>query len=204
MMQRSSTRLASRYWLGAAALGAMLAASVFPLRASGNLSFVTHTIDTGLTGGYQVVVTDLNRDGLPDIIALATRLPDLVWYENPTWDKHVITSDLQRPINLAAHDVDDDGHPGAGAGSPGLPRHTPRAEASCWCCRTTATRGSGGHRVRSTACRRPIGSAGPISRGPVRRCWSTRRWLGPRRHDRSFSTRCRWPGTDPTTGADVR
>ena len=42
------------------------------------LAFVAHTIDTDLTGGYQAVVTDLNGDDLPDVIALSTRLPDLV------------------------------------------------------------------------------------------------------------------------------
>ena len=33
--------------------------------------FREHTIATGLRGGYQVVVADLNHDGKPDLIALA-------------------------------------------------------------------------------------------------------------------------------------
>ena len=73
------------------------------------LAFVAHIIDTDLTGGYQAVVTDLNGDDLPDVIALSTRLPDLVWYENPDWRKHVIATGLHRMINLAAHDIDGDG-----------------------------------------------------------------------------------------------
>src|SRR5215831_11885465 len=33
-------------------------------------SFREHTIATDLTGGYQVVVSDVNHDGKPDLIAL--------------------------------------------------------------------------------------------------------------------------------------
>lgn len=73
--------------------------------------FTEHLIDTGLTGGYQVVVTDLNHDGKPDIIALASGLHELRWYENPGWQKHVIVSGISQPINAAAWDVDGDGIP---------------------------------------------------------------------------------------------
>ena len=73
--------------------------------------FVTHTIASGLTAGYQPVVVDLNRDGRPDVIGLSTRLDELAWYENPSWQKHVLTTGLNRTINLAAHDIDKDGIP---------------------------------------------------------------------------------------------
>jgi hypothetical protein len=61
--------------------------------------------------GYQVVVADLNRDGRPDIIALASALDQLRWYENPGWKKHVLVTGINRPINAAAYDVDGDGIP---------------------------------------------------------------------------------------------
>ena len=79
-----------------------------PASAAG---FTAHTIDTGLTGGYQVVVADLNRDGKPDIIALASGLKELRWYENPGWEKHVLVTGINQPINAAAYDVDGDGIP---------------------------------------------------------------------------------------------
>jgi len=81
------------------------------LHAAGPARFVEHTIATGLKGGYQVVVADLNRDGKPDIIALASGMPDLVWYENPTWERHVIAGGFSRMINCAAWDTDGDGIP---------------------------------------------------------------------------------------------
>ena len=73
--------------------------------------FREHTIATGLKGGYQVVAADMNRDGKPDLIALASGMPELVWYENPTWDRHVIAGPFPRMINVAAYDTDGDGMP---------------------------------------------------------------------------------------------
>jgi hypothetical protein len=73
--------------------------------------FREHTIATGLRGGYQVVVADLNRDGKPDLIALASGMPELVWYENPGWERHVIVDGQSRMINCAVVGTDGDGVP---------------------------------------------------------------------------------------------
>ncbi|MGH9664841.1 MAG: FG-GAP repeat domain-containing protein [Bryobacteraceae bacterium] len=73
--------------------------------------FREHVLATGLKGGYQVVVADLNHDGKPDIIALASGLHDLLWFENPGWERHVLASGLNHMINLAAWDTDGDGIP---------------------------------------------------------------------------------------------
>jgi len=62
--------------------------------------FTEHTIATGLKGGYQVVAADLNKDGRPDLIALASDMPELVWYENPGWARHVIARNQSKMINL--------------------------------------------------------------------------------------------------------
>jgi hypothetical protein len=76
------------------------------------VQFVEHTIvATGLRSGYQVVVTDLNKDGRPDIIALATNVPELAWYENPAWERHVMTGGFTGLINAAVADLDKDGIP---------------------------------------------------------------------------------------------
>ena len=73
--------------------------------------FVSHEIATGLKGGYQVVAADLNHDGKPDLIALAPGTNELVWFENPGWQRHVIVSNVPRMINCAAFDIDGDGIP---------------------------------------------------------------------------------------------
>jgi len=84
------------------------ALAFLPLLAAQPARFAEHTIATGLRGGYQVVVADLNHDGKPDLIALASGMPDLVWYENPTWERHVIASGLNRMINCVAVAVEGD------------------------------------------------------------------------------------------------
>lgn len=82
-----------------------LVAAVHPLE------FREHTVATGLKGGYQVVACDVNHDGKIDLIALASGMTDLVWYENPTWEPHVMAHNLPHMINLAAWDTDGDGIP---------------------------------------------------------------------------------------------
>ena len=62
--------------------------------------FSEHTIATGLKGGYQVVAADLNKDGRPDLIALASDMSELVWYENPGWQRHIIAGNKSKMINL--------------------------------------------------------------------------------------------------------
>ena len=80
-----------------------------PLLAVSPAKFAEHTVGTGLRGGYQVVIADLNHDGKPDLIALASGMPELVWYENPGWERHVIAGGFTQMINLA---VVDSGHAG--------------------------------------------------------------------------------------------
>jgi hypothetical protein len=73
--------------------------------------FTEHLIAADLKGGYQVTVIDLNNDGKPDIIALASGMKELVWFENPAWTRHVLAENLSHMINLAAWDTDGDGIP---------------------------------------------------------------------------------------------
>jgi hypothetical protein len=81
------------------------------LTAATPARFAEHTVATGLTGGYQVVAVDVNHDGKPDLIALASGMTELVWFENPGWQRHVIAGNLSGMINLAAWDFDGDGIP---------------------------------------------------------------------------------------------
>jgi Aldos-2-ulose dehydratase, beta-propeller domain/FG-GAP-like repeat len=63
--------------------------------------FTEHTVAADILGGYQVVVSDLNKDGKPDLIALGTNMQDLVWFENPAWKRHIIAGGFTKLINLA-------------------------------------------------------------------------------------------------------
>lgn len=76
-----------------------------------SFSFAEHTIAADLTGGYQVVVSDINNDRKPDLLVVASGLKELLWFENPDWNRHVIGTNISRPINCAAWDIDRDGIP---------------------------------------------------------------------------------------------
>jgi hypothetical protein len=76
--------------------------------------FVEHLVAKAIRGGYQVVATDMNKDGKIDLIGLGSGMTELLWYENPDWTPHVITRSAPRMINLAAADADGDGIPELG------------------------------------------------------------------------------------------
>src|SRR5215472_3327550 len=73
------------------------------LHAADLPQFRDTTITNSLKMGYQIVVADLNRDGRPDLIVVDERATDLAWYENPTWERHVLVRDVPRTINLDAY-----------------------------------------------------------------------------------------------------
>jgi len=73
--------------------------------------FTGHVVGAGLTGGTQVVIADLNNDGKPDVIAVASGRKELIWFENPNWKPHVLAADLPGLSSLAVGDVDRDGIP---------------------------------------------------------------------------------------------
>ncbi len=73
--------------------------------------FREHTVATGLRGGYHVVAADLNHDGKPDLIALATSGNELAWYENPTWERHTLATGYAHMINCVAVGADAEGIP---------------------------------------------------------------------------------------------
>jgi hypothetical protein len=98
-----------------AAVAAMtLLAAVLPGRAadpSGPVAFAPHDIDTSFRAGYAVAVADFNHDGRIDVIANSLAVPELAWYENPTWTRHVIAADTPQIVNEAMADIDGDGIP---------------------------------------------------------------------------------------------
>ncbi len=80
---------------GIFALFAIAAAAAQPMH------FEKRVLADDLAGGYQVVACDVNGDGKLDLIALASNMTDLVWFENPSWKRHVLAVNLSRMINLA-------------------------------------------------------------------------------------------------------
>jgi hypothetical protein len=71
--------------------------------------FKEQTIDNEIQIGYGLAIADVNGDAKPDVL-LADKA-QVVWYENPGWEKHVMTDKLT-PLDhvcIAAQDIDGDG-----------------------------------------------------------------------------------------------
>ena len=72
-------------------------------------TFKAVEIDTKVEIGYGVTVADVNGDKKPDILLADKNL--IVWYENPSWTKHVMAEKLTAldHVCIAAQDIDGDG-----------------------------------------------------------------------------------------------
>ncbi len=72
-------------------------------------AFRTVEIDHSVEIGYGVAIADVDGDGKPDIL-LADK-HQFVWYQNPSWQKHVMAENLTTLDNvcIAAADIDGDG-----------------------------------------------------------------------------------------------
>jgi hypothetical protein len=86
-------------------------ATLFGAPAAGPVKFEAHDIDPKLPGAYAVNTADFNNDGKVDVIANSLGVRELAWYENPTWQRHVIVSDTMQIVNQAPADINGDGIP---------------------------------------------------------------------------------------------
>src|ERR1041384_2629261 len=99
--------------------------------AGQQVQFKEHVIEANIPGGYAVIVTDINHDGKPDVIGMTQQVKELKWYENPTWEPHVMVQDIAGMVNLAAHDVDGDGVPEIAIES-GFSMNASKSEGLVW------------------------------------------------------------------------
>ena len=77
--------------------------------ASASSLVTPQTIDDEIGIGYGLEIADINGDGKDDILLVDK--DNVAWYENPTWEKHVISGPLTEKdhVSIAARDTDGDG-----------------------------------------------------------------------------------------------
>ena len=91
--------------LGARLLSFLLCG--LPLFAQ-SVNFRMQEIATRLGVVYAVTTADVNADGKRDIVAITNH--QLLWFENPSWAKHVVAENITKADNVcvAPHDIDGD------------------------------------------------------------------------------------------------
>jgi hypothetical protein len=95
-------------------------------------NFRTQEIDKDLKVGYAVLLVDINGDGKKDIVVADTQR--IVWYENPTWKRHIILEGQTKPDNvcIAAYDIDGDGKIDLALGADWKPFNTKNGGTLQW------------------------------------------------------------------------
>jgi len=85
--------------------------------AAADVQFRAEEIQQKFGIGYAVSIEDMNRDGKPDIVAI--NQTQAVWFENPSWTKHVILDGGTKKDNVcfSTHDIDGDGKPDLAIGA---------------------------------------------------------------------------------------
>lgn len=80
-----------------------------PLARGAEWKFNAQEIERELGVGYAVSLVDVNSDGKLDIVVVDTER--VLWYENPTWQRRVVTqgTTVRDNVCLAAHDINGDG-----------------------------------------------------------------------------------------------
>jgi len=102
------------------------------------LRFRAQEIEKDLVVVYAVTVADVNGDGKPDVVAINST--QVLWFENPTWQKHVILDGATKRDNvcMAAADIDGDGKVDLALGADWHPANTTSGGTLQWIRRAVA------------------------------------------------------------------
>lgn len=105
----------------------------------GEIRFRPQEIQRDFGVGYAVLVADMNNDSRPDVAAINPT--QVVWFENPTWQKHVVLDGVTKKDNVcfAEYDINGDGRLDLALGADWQPRNTTGGGSLQWIGRDPAS-----------------------------------------------------------------
>lgn len=119
------------------AFALLLGAHAVPLSAA-ELQFSPQVIASGVGVVYAVTTADVNRDGKLDVVALTPT--QVLWFENPSWQRHVVLDGITKKDNvcIAPYDIDRDGQIDFAIGADWQPTNTAAGGTLQWITRQGA------------------------------------------------------------------
>ncbi|MBM3728636.1 MAG: VCBS repeat-containing protein [Acidobacteria bacterium] len=105
---------------------------LFALALPAAAEFRIQEIDRNLKVVYAVTTGDFNGDRKPDILVISPT--QVIWYENPTWTRHVVADGVTEKDNvcIAVHDIDGDGRQDVALGASWQPTNTQSGGTLQW------------------------------------------------------------------------
>lgn len=110
----------------------LVAAALYAITLSAGVTFRQEEIASRFGIGYAIRIHDMNGDRKPDVVAI--NQTQAVWFENPTWKKHVILDGATKKDNVcfAISDIDGDGKPDLAVGADWQPTNTKAGGSLQW------------------------------------------------------------------------
>jgi hypothetical protein len=109
-----------------------LVVSLVASTAAAQVKFRPQEIQSDFGVVYAVATHDMNKDGKPDIVAINPA--QAVWFENPSWTKHVMMDGATKKDNVCfgVEDIDGDGQPDIAIGADWQPTNTASGGSLQW------------------------------------------------------------------------
>lgn len=74
-------------------------------------NFTKEIVAQDLRDGYWLEAADINQDKKTDLFGYGLTLGEIYWYENSTWNRHLVADKIKMPVGADYADITQNGYP---------------------------------------------------------------------------------------------